>query len=78
VDRQVQQGDRPRLTWELEECQGGITKLTVLTVTHDVSGAPRLEAMVSGAMEDQGAGGGRAVVLSGRKTLLETGKPLQG
>jgi hypothetical protein len=29
-------------------------------------------------MEDQGAGGGWSAVLSGLKTLLETGKPLQG
>jgi uncharacterized protein YndB with AHSA1/START domain len=64
-----------RLTWELQESQDGVTKLTV---THDVRDAPGIAALVSGAMEDQGAGGGWTVVLSGLKTLLETGKPLQG
>jgi uncharacterized protein YndB with AHSA1/START domain len=63
-----------RLTWEIEETQGGVTKLTVI---HDVRGAPQIAALVSGAMEDQGAGGGWAAILSGLKTLLETGKPLQ-
>lgn len=63
-----------RLTWELEEAQGGVTRLTVI---HDVQGAPQIAALVSGAMEDQGAGGGWSAVLSGLKTLLETGKPLQ-
>jgi uncharacterized protein YndB with AHSA1/START domain len=64
-----------RLTRELEESQDGVTKLTV---THDVKDAPGIAALVSGAIEDQGAGGGWAVVLSGLKTLLETGKPVQG
>jgi len=34
-------------------------------------------ALVSGAMEAEGAGGGWVAVLSGLKTLLETGEPLQ-
>ncbi len=34
-------------------------------------------ALVSGAMEAEGAGGGWTAVLSGLKTLLETGEPLQ-
>ena len=45
---------------------------------HDVAGAPRISALVSGAMEDEGAGGGWPEVLSELKTLLETGKPLHG
>ena len=63
-----------RLTWEIGEAQG-VTKLTVI---HDVRGAPQVAALVSGAMEDQGAGGGWTAVLSSLKTLLETGKPLLG
>jgi uncharacterized protein YndB with AHSA1/START domain len=63
-----------RLTWEIEDAEGGITKLTVI---HDVQGAPQLAALVSGAMEQEGAGGGWSAVLSELKTLLETGKPLR-
>jgi hypothetical protein len=49
-----------------------------LTVTHQLQGAPQTAAVVAGEMEDQGAGGGWNEVLSGLKTLLETGKPLRG
>jgi hypothetical protein len=47
-----------------------------LTVTHDLAGAPRLAAVVGGAMEAEGAGGGWGWILSDLKTLLETGTPL--
>jgi hypothetical protein len=39
-----------------------------------LEGAPKLAALVGGALEDQGAGGGHAWILSDLKTLLETGK----
>jgi uncharacterized protein YndB with AHSA1/START domain len=60
-----------RLTYELVETDG----VTRLTVTHDVTGAPQLAALVSGAYDDQpGAGGGGwPWVLSDLKSLLETG-----
>jgi hypothetical protein len=45
-----------------------------LTVTHDLSGAPMLAALVAGTGEDTGAGGGHAWVLSDLRSLLETGK----
>ena len=64
-----------RLTWEIEAAQSGVSKLTVI---HDLTGAPQIGALVSGAMEDQGAGGGWSAILSELKTLLETGKPLRG
>jgi uncharacterized protein YndB with AHSA1/START domain len=64
-----------RLTYDIAECQGGVTRLTV---THELDGAPRLAALVAGGMEETGAGGGWSWVLSGLKTLLETGTPLQG
>ncbi len=60
-----------RLTWEIEEGDGGITKLTV---THDVAGAPRTAAQVAGEIPE--AGGGWSWILSDLKTLLETGRPL--
>jgi uncharacterized protein YndB with AHSA1/START domain len=62
-----------RLTWEIEQEQGGITKLTV---THDVTGAPLSAKMVAGQVPT--AGGGWSFILSDLKTLLETGKALAG
>jgi uncharacterized protein YndB with AHSA1/START domain len=64
-----------RLTYEIEETEGGATKLTV---THDLTGAPALARMVAGEDEAAGAGGGWAWVLSDLKSLLETGAPLAG
>lgn len=56
-----------RVTWEIEPQDGGITKLTVV---HDqLEGAPKTAESVAG---------GWMYVLSGLKTLLETGKPLAG
>ena len=57
-----------RVTWEIEPQDGGITKLSVV---HDqLEGAPKTAESVSGA--------GWMMVLSGLKTLLETGEPLVG
>jgi uncharacterized protein YndB with AHSA1/START domain len=57
-----------RVTWEITPQDGG---LCLLTVTHDqLGGAPRTAQSV--------AGPGWTYVLSGLKTLLETGKPLVG
>lgn len=63
-----------RLTWEIDEIQPGLSKLTVI---HDLEGAPRMAALSSGEGEGQGAGGGWPEVLSGLKTLLETGQELR-
>jgi uncharacterized protein YndB with AHSA1/START domain len=60
-----------RLTWEIEEREGGVSRLTVI---HDLEGAPKLANLLSGGAEDAGAGGGWSWVLSDLKTLLETGK----
>ena len=54
-----------RVTWEIDEQAGGFSKLTVV---HD-----RLESAPKTA---ESVAGGWALVLSGLKTLLETGKPL--
>lgn len=64
-----------RLTYELEPRSGGVTRLTVI---HDLEGAPKLALLLSGGMEDVGAGGGWAWMLSDLKSLLETGEPLAG
>ena len=56
-----------RVTWEIEPQDGGVTKLTVV---HDqLETAPKTAESVSG---------GWMYILSGLKTLLETGKPLAG
>jgi uncharacterized protein YndB with AHSA1/START domain len=55
-----------RVTWELEPQEDGTT---LLTVVHDqLEGAPKTAASVAGT--------GWMLVLSGLKTLLETGEPL--
>lgn len=57
-----------RVTWEIEARDGGVC---LLTVTHDrLEDSPGTAAGVSGT--------GWLYVLSGLKTLLETGQPLAG
>jgi uncharacterized protein YndB with AHSA1/START domain len=54
-----------RVTWEIEPMPGGVSKLTVI---HDrLEGSPKTATSVAG---------GWMFVLSGLKTLLETGEPL--
>ena len=56
-----------RVTWEIEPQDDGVTKLTLV---HDqLEGAPKTAESVAG---------GWMFVLSGLKTLLETGEPLAG
>ena len=62
-----------RLTWETAEEIGGITRLTV---THELEGAPLTAEQVGGSAPMVEGGGGWAMILSGLKTLLETGKDL--
>jgi uncharacterized protein YndB with AHSA1/START domain len=64
-----------QLTYEIEEKQSGVTKLTLV---HETEGAPRLASILSGEWEDQGAGGGWSWILSDLKSLLETGKGFMG
>jgi uncharacterized protein YndB with AHSA1/START domain len=54
-----------RVTWEIEEQDGGFSKLTVV---HDrLEGAPKTALAVSG---------GWMLILSGLKSLIETGEPI--
>ena len=62
-----------RLTYDIVPVRGGVTKLTV---THDFTGAPMWAGVMRGEHESGGAGGGWSEILSGLKTLLETGKQL--
>ena len=65
-DPDLAQEEESRVTWEIEPEEGGYSKLTV---THDrLENAPKTAESVSGA--------GWMMVLSGLKTLLETGRPL--
>jgi uncharacterized protein YndB with AHSA1/START domain len=65
-DPEMAQEQPSRVTWEIEPQPGGYCKLTL---THDrLDGAPKTAASVSGP--------GWMFVLSGLKTLLETGSPL--
>jgi uncharacterized protein YndB with AHSA1/START domain len=66
-DAELASEEPSRVSWEIEPQEGGITKLTVV---HDqLEGAPKTAESVAG---------GWMYVLSGLKTLLETGKPLAG
>jgi uncharacterized protein YndB with AHSA1/START domain len=62
-----------RVTFEIEPVRGGVCRVTV---THDVTGAPLWAAVLRGDQEMIGAGGGWSEILSGLKTLLETGRQL--
>ena len=58
--------EESRVTWEIEPQEGGVCKLTVI---HDeLEGAPQTAENVSGE--------GWMMVLSGLKTVLETGQEL--
>jgi uncharacterized protein YndB with AHSA1/START domain len=66
-DPELADEETSRVTWEIEPQDGGVTKLTLV---HDrLEGAPKTAASVAG---------GWMFVLSGLKTLLETGRPLAG
>lgn len=66
-DSELAAEDSSRVTWEIEPHDGGFSKLTVV---HDqLEGAPKTAESVAG---------GWMYVLSGLKTLLETGRPLAG
>jgi uncharacterized protein YndB with AHSA1/START domain len=72
MDQDIAAEGFTRLTYEIDDTAGGCR----LTVTHDLTSAPKLAVLVSGGMEDEGAGGGWAWILSDLKTLLETGESL--
>jgi uncharacterized protein YndB with AHSA1/START domain len=60
-----------KLSYDIKQLPGGVASLTV---THELEGAPNLALIVGGALEDTGAGGGHAWILSDLKSLLETGE----
>ncbi len=67
-DAEMAAEEPSRVTWEIEPQEDGTT---LVTVVHDrLEGAPKTAESVSGT--------GWMFVLSGLKTLLETGEPLVG
>ena len=62
-----------RVTWELREERGGVTRLTV---THELDGAPVHAETVLGLAPVGEGGGGWSWILSDLKTLLESGDAL--
>ncbi|HMG42829.1 MAG TPA: SRPBCC domain-containing protein [Acidimicrobiales bacterium] len=77
MDPGIQAEGFSRITYEIKPLPDG--SACSLTVTHDdLEGMPLTAAMVAGAGEESGAGGGHAWILSDLKSLLETGSPLAG
>jgi uncharacterized protein YndB with AHSA1/START domain len=67
-DDELADEPRSRITWQIEDQDGGVC---LLTATHDqLAGSPKTAASVSGI--------GWTTVLSGLKTRLGTGHPLFG
>jgi uncharacterized protein YndB with AHSA1/START domain/DNA-binding transcriptional ArsR family regulator len=65
-DPELAAEERSRVTWEINEQEGGVVRLTVI---HDLlEGAPKTAESVSG---------GWMFIISGLKTVLETGEPLR-
>jgi uncharacterized protein YndB with AHSA1/START domain/DNA-binding transcriptional ArsR family regulator len=64
-DEEVAPDEPSRITWELEPAGDGVTKLTVV---HD--------GFAARTATYESIGGGMMFILSGLKTLLETGEPL--
>ena len=62
-----------RLTYEIVEGRGGVSRLSVI---HDLAGRPGHAAMVAGDRQGPGEGGGWTWILSDLKSLLETGEQM--
>ena len=62
-----------RLTYEIAEGRGGVSRLSVI---HDLTGTPGHAAMVAGDQQGPGAGGGWIWILSDLKSLVESGEPM--
>jgi uncharacterized protein YndB with AHSA1/START domain len=74
VDEELAAEGPTRVTYDIEEDDGGVTRLTV---THELENAPRTAAQAAGVGRIHEGGGGWSWILSDLKTLLETGAPLE-
>jgi len=61
-----------RITYDIQPTESGFCRVTI---THDVTNAPRMARAISSQYNRQGAGGW-GWILSDLKSLLETGKPM--
>src|SRR5215211_5801171 len=85
VEGEVVEADPPRrlvqtwrFLWDEQIAAEGPTRVTRLTVTHELEDAPMTAAQVAGDPRIMEGGGGWALILSDLKTLLETGKSFHG
>ena len=62
-----------RLTYEILEGKGGVSRLSVI---HDCTDRPGHAAMIAGVMQGPGEGGGWLWILSDLKSLLERGEQM--
>jgi uncharacterized protein YndB with AHSA1/START domain len=74
-DEDIKAEPPTRVTYDIEEDDLGITRLTV---THEFEGAPIHAAQVASLARITEGGGGWNWILSDLKTLLETGNSLGG
>jgi uncharacterized protein YndB with AHSA1/START domain len=72
-DEEIAAEGPTRVTFDIEEDDGGVTRLTV---THELEGAPLHAAQLTSVTRIYEGGGGWNWILSDLKTLLETGNPL--
>lgn len=73
MDPEIAKEPWTQISYEIVERPDGVCSLTLI---HELEGAPKLAAILSGELEDCGAGGGHPWMLSDLKTLLETGHGL--
>jgi uncharacterized protein YndB with AHSA1/START domain len=71
-DEEIAAEGPTRVTFDIEEDDGGVTRLTV---THELEGAPQTADQVASVARLHEGGGGWSWILSDLKTLLETGTP---
>ena len=72
-DEEIAAETPTRVTFDIEEDDGGMTRLTV---TRELEGAPLTAAQVASVARIYEGGGGCSWILSDLKTLLETGESL--
>lgn len=70
IDPRLAEEGFTRLTWEIVEGRGGVSRLSVI---HDVTGRPGHGAMIAGDRQGPGEGGGWLWILSDLKSMLERG-----
>ena len=74
-DEEIKSEGPTRVTFDIEEDDGGFTRLTV---THELENAPITADQVASVARIHEGGGGWSWILSDLKTLLETGKAMGG